>query len=366
MEKKACSLLLTLWMLTLIPSAHAETSTQPEEPSPWAAETVREAAALGIVPEQLQSDWQQDLTRSEFAEVLIRFLAVQYGYGTGTGFTLDEFFEDYLNLHPAPNGEPFSQADYLTQAEVSPTESFSWKGILYDYFRVFEDVKPYGSTTEYINMAYLLGIVKGRDETHFDPSGAITRQEAAVLLARTYESYAALEPRGGICVPFTDNDSIASWAVESVAAMASWDILHGDENHTFLPYDHYTREQGIAAFMRLYKNMPISRCSGTLAPLLTQDDVVEHCLHSTPFAPRVLYRADTELCTVLCLAYGGFMHAPSPAIFLIYPDSTYRRVNLSGTPEDFQLDGHTLTFSDGYLANWYTLNLETGALAEKQ
>ena len=364
MKKMVCSLLLAVWMLTLIPVAHAEASAEPAEPSFWAKETVQEAVMLGMVPERLQSNWQQDLTRGEFAQLLVNFLAVQYGYGNeiGTGFSLEDFFEDYLSLHPAPDGEPFSKADYLTEEEASPDTFYSWRGILSDRVNVFEDVEPYGEAV-YINLAYLLGIVKGRDATHYDPAGTITRQEAAALLSRTYGAYGTLELRDGPSTPFADSTAIASWAEESVAVMASWDVLHGDENHAFLPYDHYTREQGVLAFMRLYKNMPTSRFNNTLAPLLTYNEVVERCLTSGP-NPRVLYRAETEICTVLCLEYSGVMHAPEPAIFLVYPDSTFKRISLStSTPQDFQLTNQDtqITFAD-YFGKQYTLNLQSGVL----
>ncbi len=352
-----CALLSLSILLTPALPALAE---EPAGPSFWAAEGVSEAVGLGMVPEGLQSDWQQALTRGEFAQLLVQFLAAQYGYGNepGSGLSLEDFFEDYPSLRPAADGTPFSKADYLTAEENAPDSFYSWRGILSDRVNVFEDVEP-GGLAAYINLAYLLGVVKGRDARHYDPDGPITRQEAAALLARTYGVYGTLEPKEA--EPFTDADAIASWAVEDVAAMAGWDILHGDENRAFSPLAHYTREQGVLAFLRLYKNMPVSRSNGALAPLLTQAEVVERCKRGGP-GPRVLFEGETELCTVLCIAYGGVMNPPEPAVFLIYPDSTYKRVEVSGTPQDFRLTDRALTFATGDPGRRSTLDLATGTL----
>ena len=355
-----CALLALSISLTLALPALADEAAGP---SPWAAQTISRAIELGMVPEGLQDDWQQDLTRGEFAELVVHFLAVQYGYGTGTGFRTETFLEDYLNLHIAPNGRPFSKADHLAESELSPDMFFSWQGILDDRMRVFDDVEPYGGAA-YINFAYLLGIVQGKGEGRYDPDGPITRQEAAALLARTYTTYGTMEFQNKSTIPFSDSAQIAPWAKENVDAMQNWDVLHGDENGAFLPNEHYTREQGVVAFMRLYQNMPVSRGRGTLAPLLSQEDVVERCASSGSFGESfVQYKAETEICTILCLTYGGVMHPPGPTIFLIYPDSTFKRIELSVTPHDFQLiDQETKLAFAGYPGEQYHLDLRSGIL----
>ena len=342
-----CALLALSISLTLALPALADEAAGP---SPWAAQTISRAIELGMVPEGLQDDWQQDLTRGEFAELVVHFLAVQYGYGTGTGFRTETFLEDYLNLHIAPNGRPFSKADHLAESELSPDMFFSWQGILDDRMRVFDDVEPYGGAA-YINFAYLLGIVQGKGEGCYDPDGIITRQEAAALLARTYQVYAQLDPPQTAAEPFSDSAEIDPWAQESVAAMQGWGILLGDENGALDPHGHYTWEQGVATLMRLYHNMPVSRYSGTLAPLLSYADLVEQIrAKNSNWMSLVQYEAETEICTILYVTYGGVMHPPAPAIFLIYPNSTFKRIELDGWVEDgFQLNENNtkLLFSDG-------------------
>ncbi len=348
MKKLVCWLLLIALAVSISPAALAEGESAP--PAPWAAADVEEAVALGMVPEGLQSDWQSDLTRGEFAELVVRFLAVQYGYGAGTGFQMEDFWEDYLNLRPDPNGRPFVKADYYPELAQTPDRFMRWDYLLGEYARFFDDVEP-GNRADDIGLAYLLGIVEGRGDGTYDPDGIITRQEAAALLARAYQVYAELETPPTAAEPFSDSALIAPWAQESVSAMQGWGVLQGDENGALCPEGHYTREQGVVTLMRLYRNMPVSRYNGTLAPLLSYADLVERLrAEGNSWMSAVRYEAETEICTILYVTYGGVMHASWPNLFLIYPDSTYKRIGLNGYVEDgFQLneDETRLTFSDG-------------------
>jgi hypothetical protein len=64
--------------------------TASDEPSSWAAEAVQEAMDLGMVSGQLQSNWQKELARGEFAELAVSFLVAQYGYdGENEVYLLD-------------------------------------------------------------------------------------------------------------------------------------------------------------------------------------------------------------------------------------------------------------------------------------
>ncbi len=54
----------------------------------------------------------------------------------------------------------------------------------------FDDFKPSDWYYDYVKTAYQNGIINGRSETRFDPSGVITRQEAAMML---YNSAAILD-----------------------------------------------------------------------------------------------------------------------------------------------------------------------------
>ncbi len=351
MKKALCFLLLVALALSSVPLAAAEADPTSSQPSSWAAETVEEAISLGIAPERSKVNWQRDLTRGEFAMLVAHFLAVQYGYGADTGLWMDDFWqEDFLNRHPRPDGQPFVKEDYYPELERSTDQPVKWGQILAERVDAFDDLEP-GYSVIYINFAYLIGVVEGRGDGTYDPGGPITRQEAAALLARTYQVYAQLDPPQTAAEPFSDSDEIDPWARESVAAMQGWGVLLGDENGALDPHGHYTWEQGVATLMRLYHNMPVSRYNGTLAPLLSYGDLVERLRdRNSNWMSLVQYEAETEICTILYVTYGAVMHPPAPTIFLIYPDSTYKRIELDGWVEDgFQLNENNtkLLFSDG-------------------
>ena len=85
----------------------------------------------------------------------------------------------------------------------------------------------------------------------------LSRQEAAVILARTYRLYAGEGPELTRPLPYSDADEIASWAVEDVRRMTQLGILGGVENGRFAPQAYYSIEQCYATLVRLYeKTLP--------------------------------------------------------------------------------------------------------------
>ena len=94
----------------------------------------------------------------------------------------------------------------------------------------FTDVASGEWYAGYVGTAYTYGIVTGRTPTTFDPGGTITRQEAAVMVARaaklcgmdTEMDTAAIRD---MLAQFVDYVQVADWARESLAFCYSADIL---------------------------------------------------------------------------------------------------------------------------------------------
>lgn len=94
----------------------------------------------------------------------------------------------------------------------------------------FTDVPGNSWFAPYVGTANAFGIVKGRSDTEFDPSGTITRQEAAVMTVRaaklcgldTALSDAAIND--ALC-EFADYRSIASWAKAEMAFCYAGELL---------------------------------------------------------------------------------------------------------------------------------------------
>jgi hypothetical protein len=145
MRKQNIRFLAGLIAAVLLLHTAAFAASVPDGCSPWAAQGVEEAITLGIIPENLQADYTAQITRKEFAQVAVSFLELQFR------LTLND-----LRNYALDSAEP-----------------------------CFEDVDD-----AWVNIAYRFGIVTGRESGIFDPDALITREEAAVMLTRTYLVYA--------------------------------------------------------------------------------------------------------------------------------------------------------------------------------
>ena len=152
MKRCLAGLLCLLLCISAVPVSAVDGSG----PSPWAEAEVNAAISIGLVPEELQSDYQQNITRDEFAQLAVTLCMAQLRY-VGSP---EQFLEDYRRYFRDEAGNP---VDAIPAA--------------------FSDATFWGT------LASALGIVQGRGDGTFDPDGLITRQEAAVMAARTYLAY---------------------------------------------------------------------------------------------------------------------------------------------------------------------------------
>lgn len=186
---------------------------RPAEPSDWAKAEVNAAIDNGLIPQNLQSGYQNNITRLDFARLTVTLVENCTGqeaeeYLSSVGKTVSSRFEDT------------SDADAL--------------------------------------IANSLGIVKGRKKTTFDPNGSITRQEAATMLSRAAELLGA--QANGKVKTYNDSSQFAAWAVEPISFVSS--IRTPDTNKAvmgsvgskqFAPDGTYTREQAYISVYRLYR-----------------------------------------------------------------------------------------------------------------
>ncbi|WP_018923017.1 S-layer homology domain-containing protein [Salsuginibacillus kocurii] len=185
-----------------------------ETPSSWATDEVEESRQLGLVPENFDLRYQDSMTRLDFSELVVHFLATTKGVSTG------EFMEENLSEQ---SDSPF--ADTSQQAVI---------------------------------VAFELGIVDGRGDNHFEPQAEITRQEAAVMLERTADHLNLEQARGTI--NFDDRGEIAVWAEDGVQFVthatdkgSGENIMNGTSETLFSPNGTYSREQAFITFKRLFQ-----------------------------------------------------------------------------------------------------------------
>lgn len=101
----------------------------------------------------------------------------------------------------------------------------------------FSDVSANAWFAPYISAAVRAGLLQGVSSTIFDPNQTVTREQAAVLMARALK----LGTGGGLT--FTDAAKVAPWAAAGVQAAVSAGYLDGFPDGSFQPSAAMTRAQ---------------------------------------------------------------------------------------------------------------------------
>lgn len=102
-----------------------------------------------------------------------------------------------------------------------------------------------------VQAAVQLELASGTSATTFAPARAVTRQEAAVLMARV------LKQTNGTPIAdtvFTDGKRIADWASPAVASIYKLGLMKGDETGKFRPTDPITRQETAVLIDRVLQN----------------------------------------------------------------------------------------------------------------
>lgn len=332
--KRIASLALSLVLLLgCLPAALAAEGA----PSPWAEEEVNRAVEAALVPQSLQGDWQQPITRGEFAMLVIRYLAVTYGR------TDEQLVNDYMTYCPDRDGAFWGEEDF--------GDGLTW-------WQRFSDEKsgsyltdlPTGEQWVYIQSAYHMGLVNGKgDGTVYDPEGAITRQEAACLLARAYEKLDPEDHRVALYSGYTDYSAMATWAVDSIASMVGLGIMGSTSASalTFDPLGTYSREQAAVTFLRLYEDAPVSIVKGNVIKLeeaAYQRELWEVLHKGDPGTNIPEFRADTPWGTVLAIHHRNMMHF-SEELLVIYRDGRVQVLSAAQIGSDWSVNDSQDTFS---------------------
>jgi alpha-tubulin suppressor-like RCC1 family protein len=171
--------------------------------SSWARSDAQKLYDSGITPFGVLWGFKSNITRAEFAALLISSYEVKKGE-----------IKDY-------GDNPFSDTN---------TTPFSLE----------------------ITKATKLGIVNGKSDSRFDPDAAVTREEAAKMLSLTYAMIrgSAFPETVNVVVPYADASKIASWAMPYVAYAYESKILQGS-GAGFAPKSNITREAAMVAVYRM-------------------------------------------------------------------------------------------------------------------
>ena len=161
------------------------------------------------MPYEFTGNYSENITREQFCILLANLICVKENYSS-----LDKYMQD--------QNKPY----------------------LKNYFVDCNDAD------DSVNILYALSIVNGKDESHFDPDGTITREEAATLLCKVAEMYMWIGTETSLT--YNDTDLISPWAKFFVTWANEYGIMTGITEEEFNPQGQYTVEQAVATIVRLY------------------------------------------------------------------------------------------------------------------
>lgn len=136
------------------------------------------------------------------------------------------------NIINGKSAESFAPEAFMTRAEFAAI-TVKALGLSSKSENIFSDVTAEEWFFDYVNTAYAYGIIKGVSEDEFNPHGTVTREEAAVMVARAadkcglntdIESFGARD----ILAEFIDYVKASDWARSSLAFCYKEGILSKD------------------------------------------------------------------------------------------------------------------------------------------
>ena len=113
----------------------------------------------------------------------------------------------------------------------------------------FMDVQDGEWYAPYVNAAAKAGLIVGSGG-YFRPDDLITREEMAVIVAKTY-AFGGGSARSGGLEHFTDTGAISEWAKPYVETVTGAGLISGMTADTFVPRENATRAQATSLLRRL-------------------------------------------------------------------------------------------------------------------
>ncbi|GKX28647.1 hypothetical protein SH1V18_11270 [Vallitalea longa] len=240
--KRMITMLMVLSILLSGFSVKVNAKSYQQQPSDWAAEEVNQAIADGLVPEEIQCDYDKPITRREFATLMVTAIFTSFN-------EYNEGYEEITKL------------------------GWEFRTLTLDNFleKVESDIKFTDIDDKYIDVASRLGIVNGLGDGTFKPDNYITRAEAAVMFTNYTQAIRTGNPVRGIR-EIEDFNIVPNWAKDAVSMAYSAEYLKGTreviygidtldirQKALFSPLKNITREQAIIVVTRL-QDFGVFRC----------------------------------------------------------------------------------------------------------
>lgn len=177
------------------------------------------------------ANWAAASMKTAFERSLFPDACNPYVVDMARPMTRAEFAEAAVNLYRAMPGTP------------------GLSGI--DSSHPFTDVGEYDYNVGY---AYNLGFVTGTSKTAFSPDATLTREQAAVMLARVYSKLHGDIP-AATATTFADDAQVGGWAKSGVAFMADKGIVSGVGGNKFAPQQTLSIQEAMTMAVRMLENL---------------------------------------------------------------------------------------------------------------
>ena len=186
-----------------------------EQPSFWAADTVSKATLDGLLFNNSNCRYRDNISRQDFC-----ILAVE-AFCKAQNMEVDQYINEN---HIAFDFERFTDTDNV-----------------------------------YVLLANRLGIVSGTSDKEFSPDRGITRQEAAVML-NNIARLSEVSPNAEKTI-YLDSGKFSPWAKNAIENISAIKTENGDSvmgslssnENIFSPWSLYSREQAYVTIYRLYE-----------------------------------------------------------------------------------------------------------------
>lgn len=109
---------------------------------------------------------------------------------------------------------------------------------------IFGDVPAGHFADEAIGRMYELGVIKGRDSSHFDPNGSLTRAEAAVLMDRLYAAINGTKISSSTSSSWHSASPVSSTRSSSSSSSSSSSVQSVSSVYSFSATEYTAMENG--------------------------------------------------------------------------------------------------------------------------
>ncbi|MFF2911910.1 S-layer homology domain-containing protein [Paenibacillus sp. NPDC057934] len=189
------------------------------------------------------SSWSQPIS----ADKLLPFDDIS------TSYAKDEIVDLYnKKIITGTSATKFSPAKSITRAEfITILERLLKLDPVASPVTSFTDVAKNAWYYSSIQTAVQLNLATGTSATTFAPNQAVTRQEAAVWMARSLKQ---TNVNSSNLTDYKDSSHIATWASNSVATVSKLGLMKGDETGYFRPTEAITRQEAAILMYRVLQN----------------------------------------------------------------------------------------------------------------